>query len=258
LGDPSGTILEPLQAQGDTSAVGAASYSQSGTMNITALLTDSAGNSATCALSMVVRQPQLQVALNPVSGTAVDGTPITVTVNTTQFISGDVSSLDYYFYTTEPGISITSSGNVATVQATDGQAHSFLLNIAATDPNTGDSANTNVPLVFTDPQPALTCTVNVSARLGSLYPVVPYFYYYYNVAANVPASAAAVNPKVTGFSTDAFGYDYYASGSLSENVNFYRAQIFQPAQATVNLTLQIEDNTGRTASCSTSATVWEY
>jgi hypothetical protein len=259
VSDPAATtIMEPLQAQGSNAAVAAVSFANSGTQNITALLTDANGSSATCALSITVRDPMLQLTVNPASGIALTDQTIAVTVGTTQFLPVDASSLVYYFYTAEPGISITANGNMATVQVTDGAPHTFTLTVAATDPNTGDSADTSTQLVFQVPTPPLTCIVSATPVVASLYPVLPYFYYYYQITAYVPVMVAPVNPRVTGFWSSAWGYDYSPRGPLGYNVNFFRSQILQPAQETEQVTLDIADDTGRTASCSAYVDVWEY
>ena len=98
----------------------------------------------------------------------------------------------------------------------------------------------------------------MAARNGSFYPVIPFTYFYYSVSPDVPAIAGATGVKITSLSSNAYGYTSYARDDRTMNVTFINSSPFVAAQVSVRISIFISDSQGRSASCSTTQTVWAY
>lgn len=149
-----GIVTLPLTVQGPLNATAAASYSAVGVKTASVMVTDSAGNVASCSDTTTVRSnPAISVVASPSASVPV-GTSINLTANLSNF----TTTPSVMMTTSEPGVSVVMTGaNTARVDATNNLAHSNF-SVLVTAINGSESASATATLSFTG-STSLNCSL---------------------------------------------------------------------------------------------------
>jgi hypothetical protein len=147
------TLVSALRETSSTEATATVDYTQTGSETASVLVTDQAGDQASCGVVFGVRPaPTVTIAASP-STTVAYNQPIGLGASTANFLHVPTIT----FSTTEQGISLVPNGPVATVTATDFQAHnSFVVKAQAQDGS--DVATGSITLSIQAALP-LSCTM---------------------------------------------------------------------------------------------------
>jgi large repetitive protein len=151
-GGANATVVTALNQTSNTQATATVDYTQTGAETASVEVTDQAGDQASCGVVFGVRPaPTVTVTASPAT-TVQYGQPIGLAASTANFLQVPTIT----FATTEPGIKIVANGAVATVTATDFNAHNFVVNVTAT--NGSDVATAAESLSIQAALP-LSCTI---------------------------------------------------------------------------------------------------
>lgn len=145
------TLINPLAPTSATTAAAKAKYTASGWRTASVKLTDSTGTPVTCSQQInAIAAPAVSVIASP-SATVVMGSPLTLTATP----SGFSTPPTYSFTTTRAGVTITSTGAIATVNSSTAQSD---FNVTVTATAGAQVASQTISLAFTSSS-SLACSI---------------------------------------------------------------------------------------------------
>ena len=201
----SGTITASLNQISSSQATAGARYSYSGLYTSVFYVSDSAGNSATCAKTVTVQAGQ-SVSLTASPSTTV---PATQSISLTATPSGFSATPTYTWSIVGSGLNLSSSGNTATVTAIDAYStRTGTVTVVAT--NGSQTATSNIPLTFTAGSSTLNCSISYTPGT-------------YTTNQNVPFSITASTGEALTVTQINVTDGYVVGGTPSQNpyINFY-------------------------------------
>ncbi|NBX83061.1 hypothetical protein EBQ90_08240 [bacterium] len=202
-----GVITASLNQINTTQATAGARYSAAGLNTAVFYISDSLGNSATCARTVTVQSgPTVSLTATPAS-TVPATSAMTITATATNF-----SSTPTFTYSIAgSGLNLSASGAVATVTAVDALVtRTGTVTVVATAGS--QTATSSIPVTFTAGSSTLNCSITYPA--GAYYPgdTVPY-----SITASTGESLIVTELYVQD------GYVVGGTASQNPNIRFYSA-----------------------------------
>lgn len=201
----SGVITASLNQTSSTQATAGARYPYAGLNTSVFYISDSAGNSATCAKTVTVQSgPSVSLSASP-SNNVPATQIITLTATATNFSATPT----YTWSISGSGLNLVQSGNIATVAAVDSTiTRTGTVTVVAT--NGSESATSNIPVTFTAGSSTLNCSISYTPGT-------------YTTNQNVPFSITASTGEALTVTQINVTDGYVVGGIPSTNplINFY-------------------------------------
>lgn len=154
----SGVVTASLSQLSATRATAGASYPFSGLNTALFYISDSAGNSATCAKTVTVQAgPSVSLSASPATTV-----PANQTITLTATASNFSSSPTYTWAISGAGLNLVPSGNTASVTAVNATS-TRTGTVTVTASNGSQTATSNIPLTFTAQSTTLNCSISFTA-----------------------------------------------------------------------------------------------
>lgn len=201
-----GTVTSSLNQISTTQATASAQYPTAGLNTAVFYISDSSGNSATCAKTVNVQSgPSVTLTASPSSTV-----PATSTITITSTANNFTFTPSYVYSISGAGLNLVSSGSTATVTAIDASV-TRTGTVTVTASNGTQSATSSLPVTFTANPSTLNCSISYAAS------VTPY-----KVGDNVPFSILATSGEAL-IVTELNILDGYLVGTLSQYpyISFY-------------------------------------
>ncbi|NBT58181.1 hypothetical protein EBT16_05300 [bacterium] len=248
-----GVVTASLNQISATQATAGAAYPYSGLNTAVFYVSDSSGNSATCAKTVTV-QSVASVSLTASPATTVPATQaITVTATASSF----TSTPTFTWSISGSGLNLTGSGNTATVTAVDASVtRTGTVTVVAS--NGTQSATNTIPVTFTAGSTILNCSISYTPGTYSVGQNVPYSITATtgealtvtqinvtdgNVVGGVPSQYPSINFYYSGSKLVTALARSTSTGVLCNNGAYLQSTIYiYPSQSAFSCTLSMTPN----------------